>query len=77
MCMKDDYYSGLGSNMRAGYNVQIAVSKGIILDYYVSQDRSDAKTLIPFLEEFYKDYGQYPKNLCADAGYGSFLYLSS
>lgn len=79
MCMKDDYYSGLGSSMKAGYCVQIAVSKGIILDYYVSQDRSDSRTLIPFLDVFNEDYGKYPKNLCADAGYGSlsnYEYLS-
>ena len=79
MCMKEDYYSGKGSNMKAGYCVQIAVSKGIILDYYVSQDRSDSRTLMPFLDEFRADYGEYPKNLCADAGYGSlsnYEYLS-
>lgn len=73
MCMKDDYYAGAGSNMKAGYCVQIAVSRGIILDYYVSQDRTDTRTLIPFLDEFNKNYGKYPKNLCADAGYGSLL----
>ena len=72
MCLKEDYYSGLGSNMKAGYNLQIAVSKGIILDFMVSQERSDFKTLIPFLEIYYQDYGNYPRNLCADAGYGSF-----
>ena len=71
MCLKEDYYSGLGSNMHAAYNYQIIVSKGIILDYYVSQDRNDFKTLIPFLEEYYKNYGEYPKRLCADSGYGS------
>ena len=71
MCLKEDYYSGLGSNMHAAYNYQIIVSKGIILDYYVSQDRSDFKTFIPFLEEYYKNYGTYPKRLCADSGYGS------
>ena len=71
MCLKEDYYSGLGSNMHAAYNYQIIVSKGIILDYYVSQNRTDFKTLIPFLEEYYKDYKEYPKRLCADSGYGS------
>lgn len=25
MCLKEDYYSGLGSNMHAGYNVQVSV----------------------------------------------------
>ena len=49
MCLKEDYYSGLGSSMHAAYSLQILVSKGLILDYYVSQDRSDASTLIPTL----------------------------
>jgi|GEM_PF-6309260 len=31
MCLKEDYCSGLGSNMHAGYNVQLIVSKGIIV----------------------------------------------
>ena len=71
MCLKEDYYSGLGSNTHAAYNLQIIVSKGIILSFYVSQDRNDQYTLIPALDNFYKLYGFYPKRLCADAGYGS------
>jgi hypothetical protein len=71
MCLKEDYYSGLGSNMHAAYNVQYVVSKGIVLDVYVSQDRTDYSTLIPVMENFKQLYGFYPKNLCADAGYGS------
>lgn len=71
MCLKEDYYSGLGSNMHAGYNLQLIVSKGIILDYYVCQDRNDYYTLVPFLKEFNNNYGFFPKRLCADSGYGS------
>lgn len=71
MCLKEDYYSGLGSNMHAGYNLQIIVSKGIILDYFVCQDRNDYYTLVPFLKEFNNNYGFFPKRLCADSGYGS------
>ena len=71
MCLKADYYSGLGSNTHAAYNLQIIVSKGIILSFYVSQDRTDQYTLIPALEKFYELYGFYPKRVCADAGYGS------
>ena len=71
MCLKEDYYSGLGSNMHAGYNVQIIVSKGIILDYYVGQERNDFYEFIPALDSFYKNYGFYPIRLCADSGYGS------
>lgn len=73
MCLKSDYYSGLGSNMHAAYNIQLAVSKGLILDYYVSQERADGLTFIPFLEKYYLDYGEYPLRICADAGYGSLL----
>ena len=72
MCLKEDYYSGLGSNLHAAYNIQILVSKGLILDYYVCQDRNDINTLIPLLSAFNDDYGHYPKRLCADAGYGTY-----
>lgn len=73
MCLKEDYYSGLGSNMHAGYNVQIIVAKGIILAYYVGQERNDFYEFIPTIERFYQNYGFYPKRICADAGYGSLL----
>lgn len=71
MCLKEDYYSGLGSNMHAAYNVQFLVIKGLILDVFVSQDRNDYLTLIPAIENFKLHYGTYPKNICADSGYGS------
>ena len=71
MTLKEDFYSGVGSNMHAAYNIQIIVSKGIALAYYVGQERSDFYAFIPTNEEFYLNYGFYPKNLCADAGYGS------
>ena len=71
MCLKADYYSGLGSNMHAGYNVQLMVSKGFILAYYVGQERNDFYEFIPTIERFYTNYGFYPKRLCADSGYGS------
>ena len=70
MCMKEDYYSGLGSNMHAAYNVQLIVSMGMIVGYYVSQDRADTYTLEPSIERFKSMYGFLPKNLVADAGYG-------
>ena len=71
MCLKEDYYSGLGSNMHAGYNAQLLVSKGIVCSYYVSQSRNDIKDFIPVLKAFYDNYGYYPKRVCADSGYGS------
>lgn len=71
MCLKEDYYSGLGSNMHAGYNTQLAVSKGIICAYYVSSSRNDLKDFIPVLESFRNNFDRYPKRVCADSGYGS------
>ena len=71
MALKTDYYSGLGSRMHAAYNTQILVIKGIVFSYYVSQSRSDFSDFIPILNDFYKNYNEYPKNVCADAGYGS------
>lgn len=72
MNLKEDYYSGAGSNMHAAYNIQFAVSKGIIIAYYASQDRSDTNTLPCFVEKLYKCFGRYPINICADAAYGSY-----
>lgn len=72
MCLKEDYYSGLGSNMHAAYNVQLTVSKGLILGVLINQDRNDYQSLIPCLEQFKSFYGHYPVNVCADSGYGSY-----
>ena len=72
MCLKEDYYSGLGSNMHAAYNVQFIVSRGFILGVYASQDRNDYITLIPCIELYKQFYGDYPINVCADSGYGSY-----
>ena len=71
MCLKSDYYSGLGSNMHAAYNNQIVVSKGFICTYYASQSRNDIKDFIPTFKKYYKHYNKYPEYICADSGYGS------
>ncbi len=73
MALKSDYYSGLGTNMHAAYNVQISVSKGVITSYHCSQSRADIHEFIDVLENFYYNFNIYPNNVCADAGYGSFL----
>ncbi len=70
MCLKADYYAGLGSRMHAAYNIQSLVIKGFIFSYYVSQSRADYYDFIPVLENFYKNYHDFPKRVCADAGYG-------
>lgn len=71
MCLKEDYYSGLGGNMHAGYNVQVIVSKGLILTYLITQSRNDVADFIPTLNRYYQFYKCYPKRLAADSGYGS------
>lgn len=71
MCLKDDYYSGLGSNMHAAYNVQIGVINGLISMYLVSQSRTDINDFIPLLDKYYLYYNEYPAKACADSGYGS------
>ena len=67
MCFKSDYYSGLGSNMHAAYNVQYLVCRGIVAAYSVTQSRADSNDFIGVVESFRRNYGRYPANVCADA----------
>ena len=71
MCLKEDYYSGLGSNMHAAYNTQIAVCYGFITTYLVTQSRTDLYDFIPLLKQHFNLYNLYPISICADSGYGS------
>jgi len=71
MALKADYYSGLGSNMHAAYNVQILVMRGLVFSYHVSQSRTDINDFIDVVDAFAESYGFWPKRICADAGYGS------
>lgn len=70
MVLKEDYYSRLSHDFHAGYNIQVMVSSLLILMYGIFQDRSDHYTFIPMDNKFKLYYGFYPKNECADAGYG-------
>lgn len=70
MCLKQDYYSGLGSNMHAAYSVQLMVSSGMIVTYLVSQERADMNDFIAAVDKFHAMYGTYPDRIGADAGYG-------
>ena len=73
MCLKEDYYSGLGSNMHAAYNTQISVANGLVTAYLVTQSRVDINDFVPLLDVHYNFYNEYPKRLCADSGYGSLI----
>ena len=70
MVLKEDYYSKLSHDFHAGYNIQVMVSSGIITIYGVYQNRSDYHTFIPMNDLYFKYYKEYPKNICADSGYG-------
>ncbi|WP_241675735.1 transposase [Holdemania massiliensis] len=71
MHMKYDYYNHTNV-FKPGYNVQIGVNNGYIAYSQISPDVNDMKTAIPFLEGYRKQFGEYPKMVVTDAGYGSF-----
>lgn len=58
--------------LKPGYNVQIGVYKGYIATVYVSVDPNDIKTLIPVLEKYKCQYGEYLAAVVGEAGYGSY-----
>ena len=60
MCLKRDYYSGLGTNFHAAYNTQIMVSKGLITCCLVSKHRTDLNLFIDILKLHYSYYNEYP-----------------
>lgn len=73
MVLKEDYYSKLSHDFHAGYNIQVMVSSGLITMYGVFQDRDDHYTFIPMNNLYFKYYNEYPKNECADSGYGIYM----
>ena len=73
MVLKEDYYSKLSHDFHAGYNIQVFVASGLITMYGVFQDRNDYYTFIPMNDLYFKYYNEYPKNECADSGYGIYV----
>ena len=70
MCLKQDYYSGLGSSMHAAYSIQLVACHGLVASYTVSQERSDMHLFAGAVDAFRSMHGVYPERICADAGYG-------
>jgi hypothetical protein len=70
MRMKKDYMGN--DQLLPAYNVQIGVADKYIVVVKAMQYRSDMDCFIPLMEEFYRQFGFYPKYPIADAGYGSF-----
>ena len=69
MHMKEDYMRN--GQLKPGYNIQVAVESEYIVGIDVSAERSDMRTLIPFLDKLKQNYGRNFDNLIADAGYES------
>ena len=66
MHMKEDHMRN--GQLKPGYNVNVATSEEFIIGNYISADRNDVHTLVPFMEYL----KQYPiKRVCVDAGYES------
>jgi hypothetical protein len=58
--------------LKAGYNIQLAVNNEYIACVDVMASRSDHKTFEPFMNKFFLLHNLYPKYPVADAGYGSY-----
>jgi hypothetical protein len=66
MHMKEDHMRN--GQLKPGYNVNVASSEEFIVGNYISADRNDVHTLIPFMSYL----GQYHiKNVVVDSGYES------
>ena len=76
MRMKEDHM--LNGQLKAAYNIQVAVENYFIVQTYVSNDRTDYNTLIPVLEKHKNAFGEILEEVTADSGYCSeknLLYL--
>ena len=69
MRMKDDHM--MNSQLKAAYNVQIAVENYFIVHTYVSNDRTDYNTLIPVVQKHIHTFGEVLREVTADSGYCS------
>lgn len=78
MRLKEDHMRN--GQLKPAYNVQIAVNSEYITGIEVFSDRSDVKTLKPFLRRLEQFHQTRYKEVTADAGYESlenYLYLDS
>lgn len=65
MRMKDDHM--MNGQLKPGYNLQIGTENQFVLHYDIFPNPTDTRTLIPFIESAH----HLPKQIVADAGYGS------
>lgn len=69
MRMKEDHMRN--GQLKPGYNVQVGTENSFVLSYSVHANPTDTRTLPVHLDQVYADFGRYPENVVADAGYGS------
>jgi len=69
MRMKDDHMRN--GQLKPGYNVQSGTEGQFIVGYSIHQATTDTTCLKPHLEKLQQQRGASPRNVIADAGYGS------
>ena len=69
MRMKEDHMKN--GQLKPGYNVQMATENQFILFYTIHQRPTDTRCFIPHFEKLASSSLPMPKNVIADAGYGS------
>jgi transposase len=69
MRLKEDHMNN--GQLKPAYNVQISTNNQMIANFSIHQNLADTSTLTSHLESFKQQYGFMPKELTADAGYGS------
>jgi len=69
MRMKED--AMLNGQLKPGYNIQIGTENRYIVGFSVHPNPTDTKTMVPHLNHLKDKLGRLPKNIIADAGYGS------
>lgn len=52
-------------------NVQLGIMDGYIMNIIINTDANDMNSFQSTIEKYKEMYGEYPKGVCADAGYGS------
>ena len=67
MHMKEDHMKN--GQLKPGYNVNVATVSEYIVGNYISADRTDTRTFIPFLEKLCRKYPV--KRVVVDSGYES------
>lgn len=69
MRMKEDHMRN--GQLKPGYNVQMGTENQFILGYSIHQNPGDTSCLQEHLEQAKEILGKLPRNIVADAGYGS------